>query len=74
MKIDFAFQQDLNSQSSFVVNLTATNSTSSAMTDFLFQSAVPKVCAASVCEWLYCNFKKCTLQRVVCNNNANYGS
>ena len=43
LKVDFAFQRDPSSPSSFVVNLTATNSTPNAMTDFLFQSAVPKV-------------------------------
>ena len=44
LKIEFAFQRDSSSPSSFVVNLTATNTTSNPMTDFLFQSAVPKVC------------------------------
>lgn len=48
LKIVFQFEKDPNTPSTIKITLSATNSWSTPMTDFLFQAAVPKVNLGSV--------------------------
>ncbi len=43
LKIEFSFERNAMTPTQFTINMSASNSTAAAMTEFVFQAAVPKV-------------------------------
>ena len=76
LKVDFNFERSPSNPAVTAITLTATNSTSSPMTDFIFQAAVPKVgmCGGvCVCGWVGGCVCACVCMRVcmcVCGVNV----